>query len=319
MSNFNSPRGRDEVVGIDDVAVASSVIKALRSSSNSNRHYKQNASRDDHLINDIDHFNKIVIVKSQEVSKANAKEQQINEVLANYIPPAQPMTIMNNSPCERKNRQVRQQMSFSLQQCRCSRNYKLHTFLQEMKRSTELDSDSDEAENNFSPPKLSDTFDDSQDPRDSYSYSQSKRAAHTASKADLDFGSDDDDDPAEMAELMRNFIAPSTTGSGKVGNKAQSYKGSSSNTSSSIKYGAGGIRGIQHQRLQQSGERDVDDDQSINTSASMSYSTNSAVSAATASKLMLIKPGQAIRVKAPNKKSRSNNMNNNLNGSIGIG
>lgn len=105
MSGFNSPRGRDEVVGIDDVAVASSVIKALRSSSNSNRHYKQNASRDDHLISDIDHFNKIVIDRSQEVSKAHAKEQQINEVLANYIPPPQPMVILN-SPTERKNRQV---------------------------------------------------------------------------------------------------------------------------------------------------------------------------------------------------------------------
>ena len=106
MSSFNSPRGRDEVVGIDDVAVASSVIKALRSSSNSNRHYKQNASRDDHLINDIGHFNKIVIDKSHEVSKANAKEQQINEVLANYIPPPQPMTIINSPTERKKNKQV---------------------------------------------------------------------------------------------------------------------------------------------------------------------------------------------------------------------
>lgn len=179
---------------------------------------------------------------------------------------------------------------------------------QETKNRAASDSDSDAENTKFSPPKLSDTYDNTLSPGPD-SYTQSKRAG-AVNKADLDFGSDDDD-PGEMVELMRNFIAPSN--GGRV-NKAQSYKGSSSNTSSSIKYGAGGIRGIQHQRMQ--GDRD---DDSVNTSIS-TYSmntTNSAVSAANASKLMHIKPGQAIRVKAPNKKSRSSSVNNNINGSIG--
>jgi hypothetical protein len=94
------------VVGIDDVAVARSVIKALRSSANSTRNYKQNATRDDHIISDIGQFNKMVIDKSEIVSKQNAKEQQINEALSNYIPPKLPMPILN-SPTEQKFREVR--------------------------------------------------------------------------------------------------------------------------------------------------------------------------------------------------------------------
>ncbi len=106
MSNVNSPRRQDCVVNIDDFAVASSVIKALRSSSNSNRHYKQNASRDDYLVNDISSFNRIIKDRSQEVQRHNVLEQQMNEALNNYIPPTQPMVVVN-SPNERKNRQVR--------------------------------------------------------------------------------------------------------------------------------------------------------------------------------------------------------------------
>jgi hypothetical protein len=106
MSGFSSPRSiQPNVVGIDDVAVARSVIKALRSSANSTRNYKQNATRDDHIISDINQFNKMVIDKSETVSKQNAKEQQINEALSNYIPPKLPMPILN-SPTEQKFREV---------------------------------------------------------------------------------------------------------------------------------------------------------------------------------------------------------------------
>jgi hypothetical protein len=97
---MNSPQGGSMydggIVSVDDAAVASSVIKALRSSSNSNRHYKQNASRDDHLINNIDDFNKIIAEKVSEVTKYNALEQQMNESLSNYIPPKQPMEIVSS-------------------------------------------------------------------------------------------------------------------------------------------------------------------------------------------------------------------------------
>jgi hypothetical protein len=120
-------------------------------------------------------------------------------------------------------------------------------------------------------------------------------------KADLDFDSDADD-PSEMAELMQDFVAPhssSRAGGGGL-SKAQVYKGQSSNTSTSIKYGAGGIRGIQHQSLQRERDGDID-----TMSVSSVQSHVSVASTATASKLMHIKPGQAIRVKAPNKKSRS--------------
>ena len=106
MSGFNSPR-RDEhsIVNIDDVTVAKSVIRALRSSSNSSRHYKQNATHDDHLIYNISEFNKMVIDKSEEVQKKNLVEQQMNEALSNYIPPKASMTVLN-SPTVQKFREV---------------------------------------------------------------------------------------------------------------------------------------------------------------------------------------------------------------------
>lgn len=101
MSALNSPRGAGCVVNIDDIAVASSVIKALRSSSNSNRHYKQNAARDDHLVDNINQFNRIIKDRSEEVLKSNLIEQQMNEALNNYIPPTRPMIIIQ-SPDERQ-------------------------------------------------------------------------------------------------------------------------------------------------------------------------------------------------------------------------
>ena len=101
MSGLNSPRGQGCVVNIDDLAVASSVIKALRSSSNSNRHYKQNAARDDHLVNDVNQFNRIINDRRDEVLKSNLIEQQMNEALNSYIPPTRPMVIVQ-SPDERQ-------------------------------------------------------------------------------------------------------------------------------------------------------------------------------------------------------------------------
>eukprot|EP01032_Pedospumella_encystans_P033039 gene33039-37325_t len=218
MSGLNSPRGPG-VVNIDDIAVASSVIKALRSSSNSNRHYKQNAARDDHLVNDVNQFNRIINDRRDEVLKSNLIEQQMNEALNSYIPPTRPMVIVQ-SPDER----------------------------QESKRNFDVDSDSDQ-EPAHSPPQFTQTQPNT----------ASRKAALSAPTRDSDFDSDLDDDPAETAELMRNFIAPNSNHTPTKG-RAQSYKGSSSNTSSSIRYGAGGIRGIQHASLQRSVERNNGDD-----------------------------------------------------------
>ena len=195
-------------------------------------------------------------------------------------------------------------------------------------------------------------------PQHNSDWSNNRKAntAPTRPKADLDFDNDDDidDDPEDMAELMRNFVAPNSKSGGVSSNhnnnhysvsggssKAQSYKGSSSGTSNSIKYGAGGIRGIQHQRKVErergsgggiSGGGPDDDDSSYvsnisvfsNTNNNNTNNSNNGVSnISTASKLSLlnnIKPGQAIRVKAPTKKSRSSSAsvmsNSNVNSSF---
>jgi hypothetical protein len=107
MNAFNSPRSSQSgVVGVDDVAVARSVIRAMRSSANSSRHYKQNATRDDHIISDICQFNKIVSDKSEEVSKNQSVEQQMNEAMANFIPGKLATMTILNSPTEQKFREV---------------------------------------------------------------------------------------------------------------------------------------------------------------------------------------------------------------------
>jgi hypothetical protein len=91
------------IVGIENVSVACSVIRALRSSSNSNRFYKQNATRDDHLINDVEHFNNLVTNKADEITKRDRVERQMNEALANYIVPLnQPSMTIVQSPNEKR-------------------------------------------------------------------------------------------------------------------------------------------------------------------------------------------------------------------------
>jgi len=118
---------------------------------------------------------------------------------------------------------------------------------------------------------------------------------------------------------MRNFIAPNSNhGLTPTKGRAHSYKGSSSNTSSSIRYGAGGIRGIQHASLQRSVERNNGDDNISVVSGVSQYTTTSQYTTNTANnanKLLNIKPGQAIRVKAPSKKSRSSTNAINTNSS----
>ena len=177
-----------------------------------------------------------------------------------------------------------------------------------------MDSDSDEDNT----PKKSPQFDSGSKSQSAPVSGEKRRsAAQAKQQEDDDFL---DDDPEEMAELMRDFKAP-TTYSGKktLTNNAVLYKGMSSNTSSSIRYGAGGIRGIQHQSLKQQqirGEIERDSDtESIFTSSvgssngihNSANNSNSAINSANANRLMHIKPGQAIRVKAPSKISSLGN------------
>lgn len=185
---------------------------------------------------------------------------------------------------------------------------------QESKRNFDVDSDSDQEPSHSSLFNIQETA----QIKAASNNSTSRKAMLSKPTKDSDFDSDLDDDPAETAELMRNFIAPSSTHSSTpTKGKAQSYKGTSSHTSSSIRYGAGGIRGIQHASLQRSMEREGDDNISVITSTTQyttatQYTSNTANNA---SKLLNIKPGQAIRVKAPNKKSRSSASNMNPNSS----
>jgi hypothetical protein len=184
--------------------------------------------------------------------------------------------------------------------------------------------------------------------QDAKAHTKTNSNSNSKSKPRDDDDFDDfDDDPEDMAELMKNFVAPNSsshtgTGAGSAtshGSKsapmppkkmgtATGYKGSSSGTSSSIRYGAGGIRGIQHQSLQQQQQqRDAqydqddasdmnlgEDDQGTVTSSLISTSKIGALGAGNATRLMHIKPGQAIRVKAPSKKSSSHGNSTNSSG-----
>ena len=81
------------IVNIDNFMIASNVIKSLRSSSNSARCYKQNASRDDYIINDLEQFNKIVNHKIEENNTIENLQKEMNEKITLY----QPLSSINNN------------------------------------------------------------------------------------------------------------------------------------------------------------------------------------------------------------------------------
>ena len=68
ISNMTESSRQSQLVTIDSLDVAAGVIKALRSSSNSNRFYKQNASRDDVLLGNVGEFNRLVDRKKAEMT-----------------------------------------------------------------------------------------------------------------------------------------------------------------------------------------------------------------------------------------------------------
>jgi hypothetical protein len=69
------------IVPIDNIVCAERVIKTLRSSSNSCRNYKQNALKDDFIIQSLDDFNRVV--SFSEVEKEKEIEKFTNELLVN--------------------------------------------------------------------------------------------------------------------------------------------------------------------------------------------------------------------------------------------
>lgn len=67
----NSVGKKITVTAVPDFAVARGVIRALRSSHNSNRNYKQNAAQDQFLILSVEHFDRIISAQQQVVSENN--------------------------------------------------------------------------------------------------------------------------------------------------------------------------------------------------------------------------------------------------------
>lgn len=75
------------VVGVENFSIARDVIKSLRSSSNSNRHYQHNATRDNFLIDNLDEFNKVVVTKAAAAFVAQTQEDKLNQSITNFKPP----------------------------------------------------------------------------------------------------------------------------------------------------------------------------------------------------------------------------------------
>jgi len=78
------------VVALESDAVACAVIRSLRSSSNSNRHYKQHATSDQYVIKDLESLNRIIQKQTQEVSEMEQLQQDMNDKLSlyRYTPPS---------------------------------------------------------------------------------------------------------------------------------------------------------------------------------------------------------------------------------------
>jgi hypothetical protein len=85
-------------VGLDSAEVATSVIRSLRASSNSSRNYKQNATRDDYIIQNVCEFNKLINDKVSEIEKQQSFEAKLNNAIASYSPAVTEAAAMMGSP-----------------------------------------------------------------------------------------------------------------------------------------------------------------------------------------------------------------------------
>ena len=86
-SSFNLDSESQPVVGVENFSIACDVIKSLRSSSNSNRHYQHNATKDNFLIDNLDEFNRVVVTKAAAAFVAQTQEDRLNQSITNFKPP----------------------------------------------------------------------------------------------------------------------------------------------------------------------------------------------------------------------------------------
>jgi hypothetical protein len=101
MEETNSSSYRSiGVVALDSEAVASAVIRSLRSSSNSSKHYKQHATSDQYVITDLDSLNRIIQKQSEEVSRMDQLQQDMDDKLSLYVPPASSISIASQGVCD---------------------------------------------------------------------------------------------------------------------------------------------------------------------------------------------------------------------------
>jgi len=70
------------VVAIDSLEHAQSVLKSLRATSNSQRRYQRSAVRDDHIVENLAMFDKLVLEKANEAMVKVSKEMKAQDLLA---------------------------------------------------------------------------------------------------------------------------------------------------------------------------------------------------------------------------------------------
>ena len=92
------------MVALDNEVVASAVIRSLRSSSNSSRHYKQHATSDQYVITDLDSLNRIIQKQSEEVSRMDQLQQDMDDKLSLYVPRASSISISSHGVCDSINK-----------------------------------------------------------------------------------------------------------------------------------------------------------------------------------------------------------------------
>ncbi|KAJ1428236.1 hypothetical protein B484DRAFT_449994 [Ochromonadaceae sp. CCMP2298] len=280
------------VLRVDDAITASGVIRALRSSSNSFRHYKQNATRDDYLIPDLTSFDKLVRVKGAEAVGLAERERQLNEAMAIYMPVGVEISP-GNSP---------QKRGGGDSDCEGGGGGRGGDG---RRKQQESDSDDEGVEGGDSKSHSVGRRGDGgpqhgQERKQERERVQELRGDEVRDEDDVSFLAGDSD---EDGEFFRNFTAPSKTGK-VLGNLRTGVEGvevvggSKGSLSKSIRYGAGGVRGIQHQLRSNSGG-----DGGGGMSGGMGGG-GVAVGGVMRTTLNSLKPGQAIRVKAPSKKSR---------------
>ncbi|RYH05728.1 hypothetical protein EON65_43920 [archaeon] len=86
------------VIGIENIEVASSVIRSLRSSASSQKRYQQYARDDNILVEGVNQLNTVIGKEKDKILEENKKQQRISDAIANFdssmmISPDSPMGI----------------------------------------------------------------------------------------------------------------------------------------------------------------------------------------------------------------------------------